>query len=965
MDGNTKPRSDPARILQNLAAGIVLSTVLAGAAAILVFVADRTPAAAPRAAGGVIDVGRWDFARSGPIGLRGVWSFAPGAFVGPDGYLGMAPDAGPGTGLIEVPGDWRRSPEGGTAMTGPYGHASYALAILRKPGQGGLALLVPDQAIAWELYVDGRFEASNGVPAETEAATRIRRETLLVPLPDGEERTSIYMRVSNFSYDVGGLINPIQIGPARTLSIRMGAMSVLNGFLLGGILVISLYHFFLFMLRIDDKSSLYFSVFCFLIMLRTFAIGHYPERLVAGRAIFELSVRIEYLCFYMGMPVYLAFVRNLYPEESHCRVVQASFAIGIAFSAVVILVPPASFMAWTTKPYQALTVAASIYALVAFARALSKGRIGAIYGLVGFAFFFLVMLNDMLHADLVIRTAHLSPLGLMVFMLADSLIVSSRIASIFDREKLLAIELAEEKRLLDRRIEERTAELTATNERLRAMDRAKSRFLATVSHELRTPISLIVSPVEQVVRGRHGDSIPRDGEIFARLLRSGYRMLNIIEGMFDFARLELGRLSPRPERADLARTLAFYASELDSLAQKKGVTLRFEDGPGGRREISVDPRLFEIALFNVLTNAIKFTPPGGSVTISATGPEPDGRAAIAIRDTGIGIGPELLPRIFSKLDWQADETERLYDGAGIGLSLSKKIIELHGGEIRAASAPGEGSTFTILLPIAEAEAEADRAEAGAAPTAIGKRGKAILGGSLEGPSPHEGAAEAGRGPSILLVEDSSELLEFTREALASSFRVHAAADGEEALGALRDGLKPDIVVTDVMMPRLDGSALFREAKALLGEDCPPFVFLTARNDPEERLETLAEGAVDYLGKPFDVDELSSKIASLLAMRERASRSTRQDIKEALGRFLENSGELRAPVVPEAPSRREAILERLTRREAEIAERASKGMPDKEIAAELGLASRTVSNTLLRIYRKAGVENRLELIRLLG
>ncbi len=962
MDGKSTNGLSPAKIIQRASVSLVLLAFIAGAGAILVYVSEPSPANAPRAAHGAIDLSSWDFPRSGPIGLSGDWSFAPSA---------TASAAGPS--LVKVPGDWRRGSSGDRTMAEAYGSARYDLTLLRRGGQDGLALLVPDESIAWSLYVDGELRAANGRPGETAATTAVRRETLLVALPDAAEtgsETRLSILVSNFSYDVGGLINPISIGPSRSLASRMEAMSILSGFILGGLFVIALYHFFLFALRVDDRSSLYLSLFCFLFMLRSLMTGHYPERLIASGAlsgaVFGLSVRMEYLCLFLGIPVYLAFASSLFTSESSRRVLKASFAIGLAFSAIVVATPLPFFMAWTTKPYQAVTVISAIYALAIFSRAVAGRRRGALYGLVGFTAFFLVGVNDILHANLVIRTAHLSPLGLMAFMIAQSLIVSSRIAATFERERLLARELAEEKRLLDRRIEERTAELTATNERLRDIDAAKSRFLATISHELRTPIALIVSPVEQVTRGRYGESIPRDGEIFARLLRSGYRMLNIVEGMFDFARLELGRLAPRLERVGLADALAFYASELESLALKKGVSLSFENRLEGPLAVSMDPRLFEIAFFNVVSNALKFTSRGGSVTIAAAGPGPEGLASISVSDTGIGIAPDLLPRIFDKLDWQADESERLYDGAGIGLSLSKKIIALHGGSIGARSEPGAGSTFTILLPAA-IDAPGEGSALGS-PSAIGERGRSILGESLEERPVPPVAQRREDGPLVLLVEDNRDLLGFMRERLEERFRVRAAPDGEEALRRLQDGLGADIVVTDVMMPKMDGASLFREAKRLLGDRCPPFVFLTARNDGEERRETLAEGAVDYLAKPFDPEELALRIESILAMRARAGEGARRDVKDALARFLDQGSPERVVRTVDRGAdsrRREEVMARLTQREIEIAELASRGLPDKRIAQELGLASRTVSNTLIRIYRKAGVDNRLELMRLLG
>jgi two-component system sensor histidine kinase ChiS len=984
MDGIIAGLRDPARIRRVLAFALIMCLMIMGVGGILVYVSTGNPPNAPRVVSGSIDLGSWDFSRSSSIPLSGDWAFLPRSFDFRSPGASRQPE---GLAAVKVPGDWHG------AMGSPYGYGLYALHIHRSPGQDGLALLVPDEAIAWSLFLDGDLRAESGRPAETADATLVRRHSVLVPLPDtggpsgnstGGE-TEVAIRVSNFSYDVGGLINPVLVGSSRGLAARMEARSALDGLVIGCLLVMALYHFILFVLRIDDRPSLYFCLFCFLLLLRSLAIGHYPERLVSagplGAAMFGLSTRVEYLCFYLGMPTYLAFALSLFPAESDRRVLKAALALGLAASALVLFAPVAFFMAWTTKPFQALTVLACIYALFVFGRAVARKRLGAIYGLVGFAAFFLIILNDILHANLLIRTAHLTPLGLMLFMVADSFIVSSRVASTFERERQLARELSEEKLLLDRRIAERTAELSASNERLRDMDRAKSRFLATISHELRTPITLIVSPLEQATRGAYGPSVPSGGDLMTRLLRNGYRVLNIIEGMFDFARLELGRLEPRLEPVDLASTLRFYAAELESLAEKKGIALSVGDDLEAPCEVAIDSRLFEIALFNILSNALKFTARGGRVRISAQGPLPDGRAAIAVSDTGIGIRPGLLPRIFDKLDWQADFSDRLYDGAGIGLSLSKKIVGLHGGEIRAESEEGRGSTFTILLPArktqaAEAEVGGAIPGRGAAPPPIGGRAAAlisgrarsILGEAAEGPAEAAGGQGLPGAPVLLIVEDNRELLEFMRERLGSRFGVRVARDGEEALRCLEAGLEADLVVTDVMMPRMDGNLLFREAKARMGERCPPFVFLTARSEAEERREALAEGAVDYLRKPFDVDELVLKVESLLAMRSRAREGAKRDMKEALARFLETEGGEGQPKVSdkaeEARRRREEALALLAPREAQIAALVAKGFQTKAIATDLGIAARTVSNALIRIYDKLGVESRLELIRLL-
>ena len=442
--------------------------MVGGLGGLLFYISDRTTPGSPRAVSGSIDIRDWNFSSSGPIPLSGEWAFAPGTFnldapKGPSGLAALA--------RAHVPGDWRaKTGPSGAAMASPYGYGLYVIEINRGEGQDGLALLMPDEAIAWQLFIGGELKAQSGVPAQKAALTLVHRRSVLVSMPDtrhsssftGTERTEVEILVSNYSYDVGGLINPVVLGLAKHLATRMEAISILDGIVLGCLFAIGLYHFFLFILGIGDRASLYFSVFCFFLLVRSIVIAHYPERIFEegplGALAFGLSSRIEYLCFFLGMPTYLAFVVRLFPEEADRRVLLAAGILGIAASVFVLVTPVPLFMAWTTKPFQAATILACAYALLVFGRAAAKGRLGAWYGLVGFAVFFLVILNDIFHADMLIRTAHLAPLGLLLFMNADSCIISSRVTATFASERRLSRELAEEKQLLDRRIADRTAE---------------------------------------------------------------------------------------------------------------------------------------------------------------------------------------------------------------------------------------------------------------------------------------------------------------------------------------------------------------------------------------------------------------------------------------------------------------------------------------------------------------------------
>jgi DNA-binding NarL/FixJ family response regulator len=317
---------------------------------------------------------------------------------------------------------------------------------------------------------------------------------------------------------------------------------------------------------------------------------------------------------------------------------------------------------------------------------------------------------------------------------------------------------------------------------------------------------------------------------------------------------------------------------------------------------------------------------------------------VKVIDTGIGIEKTHLPHIFKKFYQGRSSRTGLQDGSGIGLALTKEIVELHGGSIGAESLPGEGSAFTLLFPALPHTAGSG------IPEDSGRRVRGIL---IDAETPHHtteapAAAEGkgGKNRSVLVVEDNEELLSLLRNELEVRYKVYTARNGGEALVLLNHVSKPDIIVSDIMMPGMDGTILFRTLKKRHDFADVPFLFLTARAEKEEKLALLSAGAVDYIHKPFDMEELGLKIEGLLSLRDSIRRAAIV-LAEAPGTLPDN---LTGPT--------------LTKREQDISRLLQVGFSDKEIAAALGISARTVSNILGKLYRRTGVSGRLELVRFL-
>jgi DNA-binding response OmpR family regulator/nitrogen-specific signal transduction histidine kinase len=422
---------------------------------------------------------------------------------------------------------------------------------------------------------------------------------------------------------------------------------------------------------------------------------------------------------------------------------------------------------------------------------------------------------------------------------------------------------------LERLVEERTATIAQQAEQLRELDVLKSQFFANVSHELRTPLTLILGPLGDVLDGRFGPLDENLARQVSTARRNAQRLLGLVDQLLDVARLDAGRLRLRVRQADLSLFVRDRAESFLPLAERREIDLALEVPPEGV-EAWFDEEQLGKALDNLLSNALKFTPRRGRVHVAlAVLPDAD-HLAISIRDNGPGIPTDQLGRIFDRF-YQAEPAALRWPGVGIGLSLSRQLVELHHGTIRVESAPGEGSRFTITLPRGHEHFPEELLE-----TKTPASQRIASGWFVPSPGifvdPHPSGEEAELDldedrTTVLVVDDNPEVRTYIRQHLEPEYRVVEAADGAEGLTAARR-LVPDLVVSDVMMPGLDGTALFRSLRQDPELELVPVVLLTAKASAESRLQGLRDGVDDYLVKPFDPRELRARVDNLIASRKR-------------------------------------------------------------------------------------------------
>ncbi|MCC7346644.1 MAG: response regulator [Variibacter sp.] len=429
-------------------------------------------------------------------------------------------------------------------------------------------------------------------------------------------------------------------------------------------------------------------------------------------------------------------------------------------------------------------------------------------------------------------------------------------------------------------------------EALAEIDRAKTAFFSNVSHEFRTPLTLMLNPLEQIL-ARDGEADADSKSLVALAHRNGMRLLKLVNSLLDFSRADAGRMRPRFQPVDLSAVTAEVAATFEPLLTQAGIALRI-DAPPLPQSVHVDREMWEKIVLNLLSNAFKFTFEGEiGVTVR---PSRDRRfAEVSVADTGSGIPAHHLTRLFERFHRVDGARGRSIEGSGIGLALVQELVKLHGGEITVESTLDKGSCFTIRLPSEPRQSlSVDPAsEESPIPTAI--RAQAYLQEATSWLGAETARAEmpaasgaddldrslgqaAGHAELIVLADDNRDMRLFVEQILQhAGYRVATVADGVAALAAIR-ALRPALVLSDVMMPGLDGFGVIEAMRSDAELRDLPIILLSARAGDEAKVEGLRAGADDYLTKPFSARELLARVEANLRLA-RTRRETARLLQE--------------------------------------------------------------------------------------
>lgn len=408
-------------------------------------------------------------------------------------------------------------------------------------------------------------------------------------------------------------------------------------------------------------------------------------------------------------------------------------------------------------------------------------------------------------------------------------------------------------------------------QRIHELDMMKVKFFTNVSHEFRTPLTLILTPIERLIKKSKD---PEQLAQFELVHRNGKRLMNLVNQLLDFKKLEVHEIKFNPTKGDVIAFVKDIVLSFSDLSEKKNITLSF-DSVVSCHETLFDHDKLEKILFNLLGNAFKFTLENGSVTVKLEHLFEVGEQwlQIAISDNGIGIPKDKLDKIFEPF-FQTDVPKSIVNqGSGIGLAITKEFVKIHGGRIEVNSEVGVGSSFKVILPLREMPLLQT-------PDSIEDLESLVPNDTAGDTSPEKLAGKT-RKKSLLLIEDNEDFRFYLRDNLKFLYTIHEAGNGIDGWNLVLS-LQPDLIVSDIMMPQMNGIELCTKIKSDERVSHIPVILLTARNSEEQRIEGFKTGADDYITKPFNFEVLEARINNLLSQREKSQKTFRKtlDIKSS-------------------------------------------------------------------------------------
>ncbi|MBT6491068.1 MAG: response regulator, partial [Deltaproteobacteria bacterium] len=784
-----------------------------------------------------------------------------------------------------------------------HGHATYIVKVTglsHLPADEPLGMVLPPIATTFKAWwitgsqaEDIELISQRGILNLEKPIPQWSPEMAKLPTTRGDS-AFLVIQVVNHHFWLGGIFYPaVSIHNHVTLNRWFDGMSFLSMLVLGFIFMMAFYHFGLFLLRRQDRASLLFSLFCAVMFIQSISYRHWLTIIWLHEPTefnFLLELFMMSIGAYFGTGLFVTFVSHLFPDEFPKWFSKIVWAICLILVGLNLIMGPAQGSE-LTPAFLILIGIVGLPVVYFLVRATLAKRLGAGWVLGGFFAMLAGTLHDVLSAQQLWNgNLILTPFGLLGFFFAQSVILSKRNAIAHAQAEHLSENLQSEVDQRTSELESKTLEaqeatqvalaaqqdLEEANRQLLKIDQQKTSFFQSISHELRTPLTLILGPLEEQIRSDLNNSNIQTA------VKNARRLLKLVNQLLDFQKIQAGRKTYDLTPVDLGRFLQNCQSYVETSCKVRNIHFKIELPPGAPTvcaDIEFDG--LEKICFNFLANALKFTPDGGAITLGLS--QTENSARIFVQDNGPGIAENDQAKLF-KLFAQVGSTAGA-QGTGIGLALAKELAEGMSGQVGVTSTLGKGSTFYLDLP-KTTRRPIESAEA--TPINMDLSGEY----SLNQISP-EITAPQGAGATILVVDDLKDMRSLIASQLTrSGYQVLQATDGENALESAK-AHQPDLMITDWMMPVMDGPALVKAWRSDPGLSGTPIIMLTARSDTDSKVESSEVGADSFIGKPFQDIELLATVRNLLALKENEKqlRKAYQELEETTAREIRHSSNL--------------------------------------------------------------------------
>jgi two-component system sensor histidine kinase ChiS len=770
----------------------------------------------PRAQQGRMDLSSWNFDTQGAARLDGQWEFWWNR-SGP-----IADSGRPEVPTIPVPGYWNAADQDSYP---PIGAATYRLNLTTPRPREAWALSLPDVDCAWILTINGKFIADNGSASTYPEIYHANVRPRVVTFTADSTRCDIQLYVVNKSARVGGIRDSVQFGPASLLNRQDRVSSIDSAFFTGALLVMALFNLVIFFLQRQRVSNLWLAAFSALIAVRTFFTGPRLVQDLWPALTFELSMQVEYLCVFGAVAAFTLYLRHLFPQWWPSRILIAFLFYTGLFAVLLFALPVKTFSEVFVGFYNVPLVLAGLLFLGIAWWAMRQKHEDGLPLFIGMIILVAGLLNDLAYQFVPLPQGYVLGRLLFVFLVFNTI--------------LLSRQLSKDYALTQRQSGD-----------LRKLDKMKDDFLARVTHELRTPLHGMVGIIDAFRMGDFGQMSVRQSYHLSLLESSGKRLLTMVNSILDFSQLRKHQPASDPRPILLKETVdfllpSFYAQLPPGVALVNRVSEELPAALG-------DEVKFEEVLQHVIQNAIHHTR-SGTVTVDAE--VRDLQIVLIVRDTGEGIPAEKLGQLFSPFHQVADIDTRPTGGLGLGLAVSRQLIQQMGGRLELTSREGEGTTVRIGLPVCP-------------PTKLQyfQTRRIDRTGPWDGlpadrPELRQEPADpvpAGA-PTVLIVDDEPVNLLVLRNFLTKiGYQVIEASSGPQAIERLAESVI-DLVILDIMMPGMSGYEVCVRIRERFTAARLPVLLLTAKNQVDDLLQGYRVGASDFLTKPFQRDELRARM----------------------------------------------------------------------------------------------------------